>query len=131
MCYVRWSLNRFRAMHEKFVQMGLESPFTDERMARMLAEDEKESAEPQLEWPRVIVDITGHARVARESLLAHATQVDPTSRHWFGLPPEVADEVYPYDEYDVGRDVHGLAVDVFDDLFTGIEHAASGVRSDG
>src|SRR5580658_882568 len=32
LCYVRWSANRMRAMHEKFLELGMESPFTDERM---------------------------------------------------------------------------------------------------
>ena len=55
----------------------------------------------------MIVDISGHTTVTREALLAHATQVDPTSRHWFGLPTDVADELYPYDEYEVVRDLTG------------------------
>jgi LmbE family N-acetylglucosaminyl deacetylase len=31
--------------------------------------------------------------------LAHATQVDPDSKFWFGLPPEVMRTVHPHDEY--------------------------------
>ena len=36
------------------------------------------------------------------ALMAHATQVDPTSPFWFGLPPEVTRDVHPYDDYDPG-----------------------------
>jgi mycothiol S-conjugate amidase len=54
----------------------------------------------------------------RRALLAHATQVDPTSRHWFGLPEEVSDTVYPFDEYEVARDLTGVIPE--DDLFAGI-----------
>jgi hypothetical protein len=31
--------------------------------------------------------------------LAHATQVDPTSPFWFGLPPEVMRTIHPHDDY--------------------------------
>jgi mycothiol S-conjugate amidase len=114
LCYVRWSAQRIRAMHEKYLELGLESPYTDERFARLL----KAESEPEPDRPRVVVDVTGYSSVTRESLLAHATQVDPNSRHWFGLPAEVADAVYPYEEYEVARDlVEGLAPD---DLFAGI-----------
>jgi hypothetical protein len=37
--------------------------------------------------------------VRREALLAHATQVDPNSRFWFGLPPEVMRSIHPVDDY--------------------------------
>ncbi len=56
----------------------------------------------------------------RDALIAHQTQVDPTSPHWFGLPREIADELYPYDEYEVGRDLTGYE-SIDDDLFAGLE----------
>ena len=34
-----------------------------------------------------------------DALLAHATQVDPESPFWFGLPREVASGLHPWDEY--------------------------------
>ena len=37
--------------------------------------------------------------VRRKALLAHATQVDPNSPFWFGLPDDVADSIHPYEEY--------------------------------
>jgi len=36
-------------------------------------------------------------------LLAHATQVDPTSKYWFGLPPEILRTIHPYDDYILAR----------------------------
>src|SRR5664279_3619944 len=45
------------------------------------------------------VDISAVADVRRQALLAHATQVDPNSRFWFGLPPEVMRTVHPHDDY--------------------------------
>ena len=43
----------------------------------------------QLPVATASVDISAVADARREALLAHATQVDPNSRFWFGLPPEV------------------------------------------
>lgn len=92
----------------------MESPFNDERMARLIKSEREEPA-----GPVVVVDVNGFTSVTREALLAHATQVDPTSRHWFGLPPEVADNLYPYEEYEVARDLTG-AEDPAADVFAGI-----------
>jgi mycothiol S-conjugate amidase len=122
LCYVRWSIKRMRAMHERFVELGLESPFTDERWERMLKEEVKEQDEDLSR--RVVVDTTGFTSVVREGLLAHATQVDPTSRHWFGLPPEVADTVYPFEEYEVARDLTAAGPHP-SDLFAGVETVAA------
>lgn len=129
LCYVRWSVRRMRAMHDKFLELGLESPFTDQRMARMLAAEEKERAGDPPDRPRVVVDVSNHAAVMREGLLAHATQVDPNSRHWFGLPPEIADTVYPYEEYEVARDLTATGP-AGDDLFAGVDTVAASAGPD-
>jgi mycothiol S-conjugate amidase len=128
LCYVRWSVKRMRAMHDKFLELGMESPFSDERWARVLEAEAKEKAGADDEMPRIVVDITNHGSVVREGLLAHATQVDPNSRHWFGLPPEVADTVYPYEEYEVARDLTGIDPSG-DDLFAGVDRVAASVSS--
>jgi mycothiol S-conjugate amidase len=120
LCYVRWSVKRIRAMHDKFLELGLASPYEDERMARLLKSEHDEAEGDTSGRPRVVVDIRGHTSVMREALLAHATQVDPTSRHWFGLPTDVADELYPYDEYEVARDLSG-GDPSGDDLFAGLD----------
>jgi mycothiol S-conjugate amidase len=125
MLYVGWSVKRMRAMHEKFLELGLESPYTDERWKRMLEAEAKELDGPPGR-PRIVVNTTGYTRAVREGLLAHATQVDPNSRHWFGLPPEVADTVYPYEEYEVARDLTATGPSPTD-IFWGVETAASAV----
>ena len=85
------------------------------------------------------IDISDYADVRREALLAHATQVDPTSPFWFGLPPEVARTVHPVDEYILARSRVGSRqappwrrrpggpgpVDVEDDLFAGVRDLAA------
>ncbi len=89
--YTVHSAARFRAVHDKFVQLGLESPFDEEWRKRW-------DTMPD-EVPTTVVDIADHADVRRRALLAHATQVDPESRFWFGLPPEVMATVQPHDDY--------------------------------
>lgn len=128
LCYIRWSVKRMRAMHEKFLDLGLESPFDDERMTRLLSAEEQERTGPPPERPVILVDVNGYTSVTRESLLAHATQVDPNSRHWFGLPPEVADSLYPWEEYEVARDLTESGP-VDGDLFGGVDTVTVGVGS--
>lgn len=89
--YTIHSAARFRAIHEKFEELGLESPFDEEwrkRWDRM----------PD-EVPTTRIDISAYTDVRRLALLAHATQVDPTSKFWFGLPPEVMGTIHPEDDY--------------------------------
>ena len=61
--------------------------------------------------------------VRRKALLAHATQVDPQSPFWFGLPDDVQDAIHPYEEYMLLRS--RIPTDeVEDDLFAGVRHLA-------
>ena len=57
--------------------------------------------------------------VRDEALKAHATQVDPTSPFWFGLPPEVMREVHPFDDYELARSLVDTTIPE-DDLFAGL-----------
>jgi mycothiol S-conjugate amidase len=113
MYYTVWSVNRMRAMHEKFVELGLESPFSEERIARMPTEVSYTTS----------VDITGYDHIRADALRAHATQVDPTSRMWFGLPPEVEKALPHSDEYQLARNRLGPTDVVEDDLFAGVPEA--------
>ena len=82
-----WSRSRMLQVHEEFKSRGLESPFDDHWFDR--------PDNDHLITATVGVD----NRVRREALLAHATQVDPESPFWFGLPVEVQDEIHPFDDY--------------------------------
>jgi mycothiol S-conjugate amidase len=93
--YTGFSARRFRAIHEKFLELGLDSPFDEEWQKRWEGIPESPVT--------TTVDISGFGDVRRRALLAHATQVDPESPFWFGLPPEVMDEVQPVDEYRLAR----------------------------
>ncbi len=109
MYYSVWSRARILATHAKFLELGLESPF-DERWLERPSEDDKITTS---------IDLTGYEDVRRLALLAHATQVDPTSKFWFGLPPEVQRTIHPYDDYILARSLVESELPE-DDLFAGV-----------
>ncbi|CAN5772061.1 mycothiol conjugate amidase Mca [soil metagenome] len=107
--YTVWSKARVVAAHERFVALGLESPFGDEWLGRPDQDDRITTT----------VDISDFTDVRPRALLAHRTQVDPDSPIWFGLPPEEARTVHPYDEYVLARSLVDSEVPE-DDLFQGV-----------
>jgi mycothiol S-conjugate amidase len=107
--YTSWSGKRILAMHEKYVELGLESPFDEKWFERI----------DKFEPPTTVIDIHQFAAVRDEALLAHATQIDPTSKFWFGLPAEVSRTVHPYDEYVLARSLVPTELPE-NDLFAGL-----------
>jgi len=107
-----WARGWVEGMHAKFVELGIESPYSPERLAR--------AAEQPA--PDAIVSIEGFADRRRLALLEHRTQIDPASKYWFGLPPEVADAIYPFEEYQLvaWRGERPGNGEVVDDLFAGL-----------
>ncbi|MHB1486326.1 MAG: mycothiol conjugate amidase Mca [Acidimicrobiales bacterium] len=111
MYYNVWSRARVVATHEKFLEMGLESPYDAKWFERP---DHDETITTR-------IDISGYADIRRDALLAHATQVDPTSPFWFGLPPEVARTIHPFEEYVLARDLtNGVSGPIEEDLFADV-----------
>ncbi len=111
--YTLWSRARIVATHEKFLELGLESPFDEEWF---------EGRPSQQDHITTTIDVAEWADVRPNALLAHATQVDPTSKFWFGLPPEVARAIHPYDEYCLARSLVATS-EPEDDLFSGVRDA--------
>ncbi len=107
--YTVWSRARVLATHERFLALGLESPFTEEWMERP---DQDDRITTQ-------VDISDFADIRARALLAHRTQVDPESKMWFGLPPEEARTVHPFDDYQLARSLVDSRQPE-DDLFAGV-----------
>jgi mycothiol S-conjugate amidase len=108
--YTMWSRKRMIATHEKFLELGLESPYSDDWFKNRASGDDPTTTS---------VDIYGYTDARRDGLLAHRTQVDPNSRFWFGLPPEVAREIHPYDDYVRARSLVDEPLPE-DDLFAGV-----------
>ncbi len=128
--YTEFSVARFEEVHRKFEDLGLVSPFDEAWRSRW-----EEAPVPRV---TTSVDITDHADVRREALLAHATQVDPNSPFWFGLPPEVMRSIHPYDDYRLAllaaadgtvtepwTDVDADSLPLEDDLFDGVRATAA------
>ncbi len=108
--YTSWSRARIVATHEKFLELGLDSPFDDKWFSRPSQDDRVTTR----------IDVSGFMDVRRNALLAHATQIDPESPFWFGLPPEVARTIHPFDDYVLARTRVPLAEgEIEDDLFAG------------
>jgi mycothiol S-conjugate amidase len=107
--YVVWSRRRVRETHKRLLELGLESPFDEEWLEFGEEDDEVTTS----------VDIKGFEDVRREALVAHATQIDPTSKHWFSLPADEARKIYPYDDYVLARSLVETETPETD-LFAGI-----------
>jgi mycothiol S-conjugate amidase len=112
--YTAWSRARIVALHEKMLELGIDSPFGEEWFNRP-SQDHRITTR---------VDVRDFYDVRRDALLAHRTQVDPSSKFWFGLPPEVAREVYPYEDYIRARSLVDAPLPE-DDLFAGIRPTVS------
>ena len=107
--YTVWAKARIEKMHAKFLELGLESPFSQEWLER----------EGQDHRITTRIDISDFADVRGAALLAHRTQIDPDSPFWFGLPPEEMRLVHPYDEYVLARSLVDTDLPE-DDVFAGI-----------
>ena len=109
--FTMWSRARIEALHAKFLELGMESPYEGffDRPSRDHLITTK-------------IAIADHWEIRGEALKAHATQVDPKSQFWFGLPDDVARDIHPYDDYVLAKSLVGLPPDglLENDLFTGI-----------
>ena len=104
-----WSKQRLLLTHQAFLDSGLESPYDEKWLSGKDRDD------------RISAMIPVDNAVRRKALLAHATQVDPKSPFWFGLPDEVQDAIHPYEEYMLLRS--RIPTDeIEDDLFAGLRH---------
>ncbi|HEV8296335.1 MAG TPA: mycothiol conjugate amidase Mca [Acidimicrobiales bacterium] len=115
--YTVWSRERIHALHQKYIELGLESPYDDRWFTRPSDESKVTTRVPVGDWYHVRSD----------ALMAHATQVDPTSRFWFGLPTEVARTVHPWDDYVLARSLVPTEVPE-DDLFAGVREVVNAGR---
>jgi mycothiol S-conjugate amidase len=91
--YSTWSRARARAIHDRFVALGMESPYDDKWFNRPW-QDHRITTR---------IDILDHYEIRNQALIAHATQIDPTSHWWFGLPDSEARTVHPYEDYILAR----------------------------
>ncbi|AXH98166.1 mycothiol conjugate amidase Mca [Ornithinimicrobium avium] len=107
--YNGWTLERTTALHEAMLAAGLESPWAD-WLANMRRR------------PRRVlgthISAAEHFAQRDQALLAHATQVDPDG-HWFAVPLELQQRVWPTEEFELARSIVPATMPE-DDLFAGI-----------
>ena len=108
--YSVWPASRFKLIHAKYLELGMESPFDEKWLAR-IEHDEVYTT---------TIDIDGFQQVRGEALKAHATQVDPNSPFWFGLPPDAMREINATENFLLARNRVGSTVVTEDDLFAGV-----------
>jgi mycothiol S-conjugate amidase len=108
--YSVWPASRFRAIHARFLELGLESPFDEKWLARVEHD----------EVYTTTIDIDGFQDVRGEALRAHATQVDPNSPFWFGLPPEAMRDINATEVFLLAQSRVGPTDVTEDDLFAGV-----------
>jgi mycothiol S-conjugate amidase len=111
--YSLWSKTRIQALHQAFLDHGLESPYDEKWFDRPWRDDRITTT----------IGVRDFFDTKARALLAHATQIDPESRYWFGLPDEVAAEIHPFEEYHLARSLVDSDTPE-DDLFAGIRAAA-------
>jgi mycothiol S-conjugate amidase len=100
-----------QALHDAMLEHDLESPYA-ERL---------EKWEPEPDWDARIttrVPCADYFGVRDQALLAHATQIDPDG-HWFAIPREIQEKVWPTEEYELVVS-HVASGTPEDDLFAGI-----------
>ncbi len=107
--YCEWSRRRIESRHQAFLELGLESPY-DEGWFERRPNDERITTR---------VPIRDYFEARTEGLRAHATQVDPESSFWFGLPFEVDRDTYPFDDYHLAKSLVETELPE-DDVFAGI-----------
>ncbi|GIT68889.1 MAG: mycothiol S-conjugate amidase [Acidimicrobiales bacterium] len=102
-----WSRQRLLLTHQAFLDRGLDSPYDEKWLSGKDRDD------------RISAMIPVDNAVRRKALLAHATQVDPKSPFWFGLPDEVQDAIHPFEEYMLLRS-RVPTEELEEDLFEGL-----------
>ncbi|MDP6863272.1 MAG: PIG-L family deacetylase [Acidimicrobiales bacterium] len=108
-----WSRQRLLLTHQAFLDRGLESPYDEKWLSGRDRDD------------RISAMIPVDNAVRRKALLAHATQVDPESPFWFGLPDEVQDAIHPFEEYMLLRS-RVPTEELEEDLFAGLRDLGGG-----
>jgi mycothiol S-conjugate amidase len=97
------------ALHQACLDRGIESPF-----AEWLQRWDPDHVDPTT----TRIEVGDYLSVARQALIAHATQIDPNGS-WFSLPDELVREVYPYEEFELAHS-RVQVPDGEDSLFAGI-----------
>jgi len=109
--YSTWSKTRLLAINAKYEELELTSPFDEKWLSR--------PGHDHLVTTKILVGPWWNRR--REALLAHATQVDPDEKFWFGLPAEAEVAAYPYEDFERVWSKVPVPEGTEGDLFAGLD----------
>ena len=109
--YSTWPRQQMIGAHEKFVELGLESPFSEEWLERL-------SSSPASPAPRTSIS-PGSTCVARRCVPTPPRSIR-THGCGSGFPPEVQASIHPFDDYILARSRVGPLDAEEDDLFAGV-----------
>ncbi len=115
--YSVWSRERMLAIHEALLRLGRKSPYEDKWFERPSQDDRITTR----------IDVRDFLYARTQSLLAHATQIDPSEVFWFGLTDDELADVYPWEDWVLATSLVGFppAGEREDDLFAGIRERVS------
>ncbi|MGH3665569.1 MAG: mycothiol conjugate amidase Mca [Egibacteraceae bacterium] len=97
-------------LHTACLERGIESPF-----AGWLERFDPDEADPSTTH----IDVADYLSQRNQALIAHATQIDPDGM-WFRVPDEIAREIYPWEDFELGRSEVDTCVPE-SSLFAGLE----------
>lgn len=119
--YSMWSRARMLAYQAAYERLEIESPY-DKRWFSRPSLDHRVTTKVEIgEWHQV----------RRDALLAHATQIDPTEKFWFGLPEDESVKAYPLEDFILAKSTVGIPAEgeYEDSLFSGLDAAELGEQS--
>jgi mycothiol S-conjugate amidase len=118
MYYTLWAKQRIEVVHNALIEKFGESPF-DENWLKRPSQDHRITTR---------VEIGKYLAARTQSLLAHATQIDPTSKWWFGLDDDELARVYPWEDWILARSsLDPLPQEcIEDDVFMNIRSTSQG-----
>jgi mycothiol S-conjugate amidase len=100
-------------VHAAMLEKYGESPFSDEWLARP-SQDHRITTR---------IDIAEYLYARTGALKAHATQIDPTAKWWFGLDDDELAVVYPWEDWVLAASAIDQYTDGYEsDIFYGVRY---------
>ena len=108
--YSRFPVEFIAAMHARHLELGIDSPYEERWLERL----------DRIQAATTAIDVEGWMGVRDAALLAHATQIDPTSRFWFALDEAERHSIHPVEYFDLALTTLPRGEGIERDLFDGI-----------
>ncbi len=113
--YSVFSARHFHKMFQAFKDLELDWPFPEDRLDHYPDSDDRITT---------VLDVRDFLPIRVAALKAHATQIDPDSPFWFGLPPDLDADINGTEEYVLARSNVETSLPE-NDLFAGLREGQS------